>query len=214
MLIALTREVSQSLGSCELTHLPRSPIDVDVARAEHQEYEQALRDAGCVVRRLPASPDLPDSVFIEDAAVVFDECAVIARPGATSRLAETMEVAGALGEYRPLRSIESPGTLDGGDVLIIGRRVYVGRSGRSNAEGIEQLRHLLLPFGYSVWGVTVSGCLHLKSAVTQVADQLLLVNPKWVRPSAFADVELVHVHQDEPFAANALKIGNQIVYPA
>jgi dimethylargininase len=213
MLIALTREVSQALGSCELTHLLRAPIDVATARAEHESYEQALGDAGCVVRRVAPAPELPDSVFIEDVAVVFDEVAVITRPGAASRRAETIGVAAALSEYRTIRFIEEPGTLDGGDVLVIGTRVYVGRSGRSNGAGIDQLRELLAPSGYSVSPVTVSGCLHLKSAVTAVADHLVLINPKWVRPSAFLDVDFVDVHQDEPFAANALRIGNRIVYP-
>src|SRR5687768_9238837 len=94
--IALTREVSPSLGRCELTHLEREPIDLDRARAQHRAYEDVLRSLGCAVHRLPPEPDMPDAVFVEDAAVVLDEVAVVTRPGAASRRAETASVAEAL----------------------------------------------------------------------------------------------------------------------
>ncbi len=214
MRIALTRPVSASIGRCELTHLDRQPIDVERARAQHRQYEQALAALGCQVERLPEEPDLPDAVFVEDAAIVLKELAILTRPGAASRRPETQTVACALEPYRRLASIRAPGTLDGGDVLRVGRMLYVGLSRRSDRSAIEQMRALLAPLGYAVHGVTVVGCLHLKSAVTQVAENTLLVNRDWIDVSAFGDVRLVDVDPAEPTAANALRIGEAVIYAA
>lgn len=210
--MAITREVSAGIERCELTHLARTAIDVARARRQHEAYERALAAAGCTVRRLPAGDDLPDSVFVEDIAVVFDELAIVARPGAESRRAETPAVADALRQYRVLRSIDAPGTLDGGDVLVAGRRVFVGLSSRTNEAGIEQMRRHLQPYGYTVEGVSVSGCLHLKSAVTALDKDRLLINPDWVSASEFTAFDLVMVDPAEPLGANALPIRNTIVY--
>ena len=210
----MTREISPAFARCELTHLAREPIDVARAEAQHLAYERALAALGCRIVSLPAEPDLPDSVFIEDAAVVIDELAVITRPGAPSRRPETASVARALAAHRPLAEIAAPGTLDGGDVLRLGRRVLVGRSGRSNDAGIAQLAALLQPHGYTVEGLHVSGCLHLKSAVTQIAADAVLLDPDWVDPAAFAHWRVVEVDPGEPYAANALLIGDTAIYPA
>ena len=129
--------------------------------------------------RVDAAPDLPDAVFIEDAAVVFDEVAIVTRPGAASRRAETAAVAGAVGRYRPLQFIEPPATVDGGDVLTVGRDVFVGVSSRTNAAAVGQMRAILEPHGYRVHPVSVTGCLHLKSAATALADDRLLINAEW-----------------------------------
>ena len=211
---ALTREVSAGLGDCELTHLARVSIDIDLARAQHRGYEDALRRAGCSVERLPAGPDMPDSVFIEDIAVVFDELAIVTRPGAASRRVEVAVVVEALGRHRTVQTIQTPGTMDGGDVLVAGRRVFVGRSTRTNDAAIVQMRQLLAPFGYSVYGVAVTGCLHLKSAVSALADDLLLANPAWISREPFAGFEFVDVDPDEPMAANALRVGDRVIYPS
>src|SRR5262245_40916219 len=213
-MIAFTREVSPSVDRCELTHLARVPIDLERARLQHRAYEDALRQAGCRVHRLPDEPDLPDAVFVSDTAIVLDEVAAIARPGAASRRAETATVADALSRYRPLRRIEAPGTLDGGDVIRIGRTLYVGQSARTNAAGIRQLATLLRSFDYAIQPVPFAGCLHLQTAVTPVAARTLLVNRAWVDPAAFADVELIDVDPAEPFGANALWVGNLVLYPA
>jgi dimethylargininase len=210
--IALTRPVPSSINRCELTHLARSPIDVDVARVQHAEYERALDALGCRVQRVPVADDLPDSVFIEDTAVVVDEVAVITRPGAESRRAETAAVADALRVYRPLRVIEAPATIDGGDVLVIGKRVFVGITPRTNSDGANQLRNHLVPFGYDVEAVPVHGCLHLKSGVTQIADDAVLINRQWI--SGFDDYTRIDVDPGEPFAANALRIGEALIYPS
>jgi len=212
-MLAFTREVSPSIIRCELTHLDRAPIDLDRARALHREYEAALASLGCIVRRLPEVPELPDAVFVQDAAVVFDEVAVITRPGAASRRAETESVAAALKPLRPLRFIEPPGTLDGGDVVALGRSVFVGQTARTNADGSRQLAAALTPFGYTVTRVGVTGCLHLQTAVTPVADRVILVNRRWVDPAVFGDVKVIDVDPAEPFAANALRVGDGLVYP-
>jgi dimethylargininase len=214
MLLALTRAVPPSIVRCELTHLARDPIDVARATAQHDAYVDTLARLGCMVERLPDESDNPDSVFVEDTAVVLDELAVIARPGAESRRAETGSVATALERYRDLASIKSPGTLDGGDVVLAGQRIYVGLSGRTNADGIRQLADLLAPHGYGVSAIEVRGCLHLKSAVSVVADDTILVNPRWVDVSDFRGFRPIDVHPDEPFAANVLSVDETLLCAA
>ncbi|MEO8259179.1 MAG: dimethylargininase [Acidobacteriota bacterium] len=213
MRLAITRAVSAGIARCELTHLTRQPIDVDLARRQHDAYEQRLIEAGYPVTRLPAGADLPDSVFIEDIAVVFDELAIVTRPGAAARRAETAAVAAALRPLRPLHSIEAPGTIDGGDVLIVGRSVFVGESGRTNDAAITQMRALLAPHGYTVTGVAVRGCLHLKSAVTAIADDTLLINRDWAPAAPFQAFRLLDVDAAEPMGANALRLHDRVVYP-
>jgi len=213
MLIAYTRAVSATLAQCELTHLERQPLDVERAAAEHKAYEQLLTRLGATVRHLPPEPDLPDAVFVEDTAVVLDEIAVITRPGAPSRRPETRSVEIALGAHRPLAHIRHPATMDGGDVLVADRRIFVGLSSRTNREAVDQLAHAVLPFGYEVIPIHFSGCLHLKSAATRVASGLLLLNPAWVDPAAFAGHRAVCVDATEPHAANALRIGDTVIHP-
>jgi dimethylargininase len=214
MLTALTRAVSPSLGRCELTHLARSPIDVDLASRQHEGYEDALRQAGCAVVRIRPEPDLPDAVFVEDTAVVFDELAVVTRPGAPSRRAETESTREALAAWRRIDRIAEPGTLDGGDVLVAGRTVFVGAGGRSNDAGIAQFGRILVPFGYRVVAVATTGCLHLKSAATLISDTRVLVNPAWVDPRIFSPLEPLPVDPDEPFGANALRVGSWLLHGA
>ena len=214
MPIALTRPVSLSLAACELTYQTRQPIDIDRARAQHREYAQALREAGCSLVSLPEAAELPDAVFVEDLAVVLDEVAILTRPGVASRRPESASIEAALAPHRPLRRIETPGTLEGGDILRLGRTIYVGRSVRSNAEGIRQLRDRVAPFGYRVEAVSVHGCLHLKSAVTDIAPDRLLVNPRWVDAAAFGGMGWMCVDEGEAHAANALRVGTKVIYPA
>ncbi len=214
MLIAITREVSPNINNCELTHFSREAIDVNFATAQHQQYEEGLRAVGCEVLSLAAEPELPDSVFVEDTAIVLDELAIITRLGADSRRPETVSIAKALEPYRKLFFIESPGTIDGGDVLRVGKNIYVGLSSRSNQAGMEQMQTLLQPFGYRVIGVKVRGCLHLKSAITQVANETLLINRKLLNADAFGNVNFIDVDCAEPFAANALLINDKVIYPS
>jgi dimethylargininase len=213
MSIALTRAVPRSITECELTHVERSPIDVARARSQHESYERALMAIGLEVCRLAETPQLPDSVFVEDTAVVLDELAILARPGADSRRAEIPSVESALAGFRPLARIVSPGTLDGGDVLVLDREIIIGLSARTNGEGIAQLRSHVAPFGYAVSSAAVRGCLHLKSAVTRIGPRSLVINPGWVDPSIFPSWTLVIVDPGEPFAANALWWSDTVIYP-
>ena len=214
MWTAITRKVSPALAGCELSFVPRSPIDVPLAGQQHAAYCAALEALGCEVIALPALDAYPDSVFVEDVALVFDEVAIATRPGAESRRGEGHAVHEVLGSLRPLLRIEAPGTLDGGDVLLIGKRVFVGMSARSNEAGRAQLRELLAPHGYTVEGVATRECLHLKSAVTQVAEDTLLVNHAWLADaSPFAGYKIIEVDPEEEHAANAVRIGHAILYP-
>ncbi|HEV2671541.1 MAG TPA: arginine deiminase family protein [Gemmatimonadales bacterium] len=210
----MTRAVSPTLADCELTYRPRDPINVADAIAEHASYEETLRSLGATVVRAPAEPTLPDAVFVEDAALVLDEVAVITRPGAPTRRGEIESLANVLSVYRPLLRIQAPGTLDGGDVLRVGRTLYVGLSSRTNGAGVSQLEALLKQWCYEVIPVAVSGCLHLKSAVTQVAEHMLLINPRLVPAECFAPLELIAVAPAEPDGGNALWIGPAVIYPA
>jgi len=211
-LIAITRHVSPVIDRCELTNLERIPIDLKRAIAQHHEYEETLESLGVEVLRLPEEPQLPDAVFVEDAAVVLEECAIITRPGADSRKPETKSVAQALAPYRTLHPIQAPGTLDGGDVLVVGKRIWVGLATRSNHSAIDQMQAFLEPYGYAIYAVPVSGCLHLKSAVTQLTEDTLLINPAWVGPANFPGMKFIEVEPAEPFAANALLVGETVIY--
>ena len=206
MLIAITRPVSPSINQCELTFHDKEPIDVSKAASQHAAYEACLRQLGVRVVSLAPEPDLPDAVFVEDAAVVVDEAAVIPVMGAPSRRPETVGIAAALAAYRPLKFLESPATLDGGDVMRIGRRLFVGASSRTNAAGIAQLRAAVAPFRYEVNAVEISRCLHLKSGCSYVGRNSILVNREWVDVKQFAGFELIDVPAEEPSAANALLI--------
>lgn len=213
MRVAITRKVSPSINQCELTHLDRAPIDLALANAQHGAYERCLSSLGCNVVSLPAEAAQPDSVFVEDVAIVLDEVAVITRPGAESRRSETTSIANALEPYRALLFMEAPATLDGGDVLRIGRKLYVGVSGRTDTNAVEQLGHILEPYGYAVEGVPVRGCLHLKSAVTQVSPDTVLINPSWILRDAIAGMKTIEIAPGEDYAANSLLVSSTIVYP-
>jgi len=211
--IAITRDVNTGIGNCELTYSPRVSIDADLAVQQHQEYQSRLTALGCEVISLPTESTSPDSVFIEDTAVVLDNIAVLCRPGAESRQGEVAGVAEVLQTYRPLEAIQPPGTLDGGDLLVVGNVIYAGLSTRSNTSGIEQLSTIVEPHGFSVVVVETAKCLHLKSAVSEVAPGLLLINPAWIEKSAFASLELVDTDEEEAHAANALMVGEKLIYP-
>jgi len=213
MRFAITRDVSPRFNECELTHIARIPIDLDTARAQHRGYVDALKQLGCDVLELPAEADLPDSVFVEDTAFILPEAAVITRPGADSRKPEIESIAQALSSHIKLLRLEEPATLDGGDVLVVGKNIFIGLSSRSNEEAIRQLTNLLNEYGYTVTGVHLHDCLHLKSAITRVDDNTLLINKNWVDTGSFAEYELIEVDPFEPHAANCLPIGNSIVFP-
>jgi dimethylargininase len=211
MLIAITRAVSPSIGRCELTFLERREIDFARAVEQHRRYEACLAELGAQVISLPADPDYPDSMFVEDPAVVLDEVAILTRMGAESRRGEAASLARVLEPYRPLAWLREPATLEGGDVLRMGRRLFAGNSPRTNFAGIAQLADLARPFGYSVEPVELRGCLHLKSGCSALGERAILINRNWIDTSRFHGFDLVDVAQDEPGAANVLSVGGTIV---
>lgn len=212
-MIAITRHLSPAIARCELTHLERTPIDFDRACDQHAAYRDALRSLGCEVIELPAEPDLPDSVFVEDAAIVLDELAVLMRPGAASRRGEVDSIEPALAPHRTLARIKPPATIDGGDVLIAGRRIFVGMSTRSDPDAVEQLRGIVEPHGYLVETAPVHGCLHLKSAVTTLDDHTLLINRNWTDAACFDGFQLIDVDPAEPHCANVIAVNGTILAP-
>ena len=213
MPVAITRQISPRFNECEVTHIERTPIDLGIARAQHKEYVQALKSLGCEVMELPVEADLPDSVFVEDTAFILPELAVITRPGADSRKPETESIVHALSPLKKLVFMEEPATLDGGDVLVLGKSIFIGLSTRSNQGAIDQLLYELDNYEYTVTGVQMYDCLHLKSAVSRVDDQTLLINKNWLDTHHFENYRLIEVDPEEPFAANCLPVGEAIIYP-
>jgi dimethylargininase len=213
MLIAMTRKVSSGLVNCELSYIPRQPIDLEKARAQHKAYEDLLDRLGARVVSLPEEPDLPDAMFVEDPAIVFDEVTVICSLGTETRRREAPSLAAALEPYRKLAYVKLPGTLEGGDVLRVGKKVFAGVTKRSNPEGIRQLAVIVAKFGYEVTAVPVSGCLHLKSAVTLLGRKTLLANRTWFEATRFAGFEWIDVDPSEAHAGNALTVGETVVFP-
>lgn len=214
MTLAITREISPRFAECEITHIARTPIDLDLARLQHHSYVTALRQLGCSVIELPAEANLPDSVFVEDTAFILPEVAVITRPGADSRRLETESILQALTPLVKLVCVQEPATVDGGDVLVLGKKIYIGLSTRSNQQAVDQLNELLSEYGYSVTGIELRDCLHLKSAVSRVDDKTLLINKNWVDTSCFENFDLIEVDPSEPHAANCLPVGKSIIFPS
>jgi dimethylargininase len=213
MPLAFTRAVSPRLAECALTHLGRTEIDAERAVDQHAGYERALRDAGLTVHRLEPLDDDPDAVFVEDTAILLGEHAVITRPGTPSRRDEIESTARGLEPFFTIHEL-GDGNLDGGDVLKVGRTLYVGQSNRTDAEGTEALRAAVTPLGFGVEPVELGRCLHLKSAVTFAGKSTLVANPDWVDPARFGDMDVVTVAGSEPFAANVVRAGDRLLMAA
>src|SRR5260370_10246007 len=214
MLTAITRAVSPAIVNCEVSFIDRKPIDLAMAQEQHHAYEKLLGKGGARVIALPAEPDLPDSMLVEDPAIVLDELALILPLGTATRRREARSLAQALAAFRKLEYVSLPGTLEGGDVLRIDRKLFVGLSRRSNAEGIRQLATILAQHNYEVIAVPVTGCLHLKSAVTHLGRNTLLANRTWFGTPPLAGHEWIDVDPAEPHAANALPLADTIIFPA
>ncbi len=215
---AFTRAVSPRLADCQLTHLARQRFDIPRAVAQHAGYEAALAAAGATIIRLPALDDFPDGVFVEDTAVILGDHAIITRPGAAARAAETASTAAGLAGQLTLHPMTS-GHLDGGDVLLIGHDFTIGTSSRTDAAGIAAFAALAQPLGYTVTAVALKGALHLKTAVTfagadAAGDPVLLFNPAWVDAALFPGTLPLAIDPGEPFAANVLRVGNTLVVAA
>jgi dimethylargininase len=202
----LVRRPSPRLADGELTHIERVPVDPDIALEQWKGYVRAFHDHGWDVTRVQPADEHPDGVFVEDAVVMFDDVAVLTSPGAESRRGELDTVAPVVdGLGLTVARIERPGTLDGGDVLKVGRTAYVGRGTRTNDEGIEQLRRILAPAGWSVVAVPVNRALHLKSAVTALPDGLVIGREELLDdPGAFPDFQ----HVPEPYGIAVVDLGD------
>ncbi len=212
MLYAITRPVSKSIQNCELTHLDRCSINYETAASQHEDYVCALRTMGATIVELDPLHDHADAVFVEDIIVVVDGVAVLTRPGAASRRGEVESIVETITPHRPIHRIESPGTLEGGDVMVAERTVFVGDSTRTNPAGFAQLKDALTPHGYTVIAVPVPGALHLKTAASYIGDGTVLANPAWIDVSHFGSLEIIEVHPDEPMAGNAIRIGDQLLF--
>ncbi len=214
MLTALTRKIGPNISHCELTFVSREPISAEKAIAQHHLYQQKLTELGVQVISLPLLPDHPDGVFVEDTAIVLPEIAVITNMGAESRRAEVKTIEDELRSYRPLKHLNPPATLDGGDVLKIGNTFYIGLSKRTNHHAVFQIQELFQSFGYKVRAVEVNGCLHLKTGCTYLGKNMILINPLWVDANQFSSYEIISVTDEEPFGANSLLIGDTLLYSA
>lgn len=212
--IAITRELSRSIGNCQLTHLDRVPIHLERAQAQHRGYVRALQAADWEVISLPEELELPDSVFVEDTAIVLDGLAIITRPGAASRRPETKAMQKELAKLLPVASISDSAQLDGGDVLVLGKQIFVGMSSRSTHAAVTELAELTRLLGYRVEAVSVEACLHLKSAVTCLDPETVLINPHWVAPEVFGAYRQIEVDPTEPDAANCVDLGSKILHGA
>lgn len=215
---AFTRAVSPRLAECELTHQQRVPLDVVKAVQQHATYEDALRGAGFEVIRLPDLPDNPDGVFVEDTALLLDGHAIVTRPGAASRAAETASTAHGLARQFDIHQV-TDGYVDGGDVLRIDSTLYVGLSTRTDATGIASLQAICRGIGFDVVQADLRDCLHLKTGATlagpdQAGTPVLLYCPRSVDPAQFAGVEPHAVDESEPDAANCLRVGDRLILPS
>ncbi len=210
-LTAILRQPSEQLDRCELVHLDREAIDHQLARKQHATYRDHLKALEIHVLELPALPEHPDAIFVEDCALVLDEVAVLTRPGAPSRRDEVTSLAPILAEYREVLRMHEPATIDGGDLLVHGKTVLLGMSQRSNEAGAVQLRAMIETFGYQVKGVPVEYCLHLKSAISSLGDGRVLANPNWIEADCLPETEFIHVHTEEPYGANVLSLPESLV---
>jgi dimethylargininase len=209
MLIAITHQVDPSITNGERTYVQYEEVNYPKALEQHAAYCAALQDSGAdvIVVNVNASPD---SCFVEDTAIVLDEVAIITNMGVASRRLEPTGMATVLSKYRDLIRIESPATIEGGDVCKAGKRLYVGMSARTNPQGAKALAHALEPWGYEVVAVELHDCLHLKSAITALDDQTLLINPHWVDKNVFSSYNIIEIDPIEPWAANSIRVGETI----
>jgi dimethylargininase len=211
---ALLNRPSAALAECELTYLVRDPIDVETARRQHEAYAQALRAAGADVCVLAVNEGCPDGVFVEDVAVVLDEVALVTTMGTASRRAEIPALRRAIAEHREVVDMTLPATLEGGDVLRVGRTLFAGLSSRTNREGVAALEAVAAPLGYTIVPVEVPGALHLKTCITALDDETCLVNRAWLDLAPFGGFRLIDVDPAEPWGANVLRLGRDLVMNA
>lgn len=207
---AITRGVSLNLQACELTYRVREKINYGKAVLQLEHYCELLRRWNVNLVAIPSNQHFPDCCFVQDTAIVLDEICVIASMGATRRRGETSEVEKAISRFRPIERILLPATLDGGDVVQVDHQLFVGLSSRTNGRGIEALCRIAEPLGYTVVTVMVNGGLHLTTGCGVVNDETILLNPRWLDSRAFKGLRQLHVSEDEPWAANTIRINEMV----
>jgi dimethylargininase len=195
----------------EHTYVGDQAIDLALAATQHAAYCDAMRRCGVEVITLDANRAMADAVFVEDTALVLDEIAVMMSPGAPSRRREPAGIEPALRQFRAIDRVRLPATIDGGDIVVAGKQIFVGRSDRTNDAGIAALRRIVAPHHYSVTAIPVTGCLHLKTACSALPNGQFLVNREWIDVSQLPLSLLTDVPEDEPWAGDVLVIGNQII---
>ncbi|HEX8709109.1 MAG TPA: arginine deiminase family protein [Pyrinomonadaceae bacterium] len=210
MLKAITRAVSREVARCELTFRQRECVDYSKAVRQHDAYCALLRRHGVEVISLEASDAHPDCCFVADTAVVLDEVAIIANMSVPARRDEIFGVEQILAMHREVERISPPATLDGGDVVCLGAEIFVGRSTRTNTEGIKALARIAAPFGYRVTPVTVTGSLHLTTACSALDEETVLLNPRWIDAGTFSRVRVLQVSEEEPWSASTVRIGELV----
>lgn len=210
MLEVLTHVPSSNLNNCELTYLDSERIDIKKALIEHNSYCNMIKECGANVNIIEDNIDLADSVFVEDPIIVFDEVAIVTSMGVESRRKESQVLKDYFSKIREIKEIKLPSKIEGGDVLVIDKKVFVGLSPRTNESAIEELKNILKPYGYIVQSVKVDGCLHLKTGCTALDDKTILLNPNWVDVEVFSDYKIINIPSDEPFGANIMKINEYI----
>jgi dimethylargininase len=209
---AIVREIPSSFANALSAAPPDPPIDVALAREQHAAYVRALEACGLAVTVVPADEACPDCVFVEDTAVVLGGFALITRPGAPSRRAETPAIAAALDELVDVTHMTEPATLDGGDVMWVAGNVFVGRSARTNAAGIAQLAAAVKSCGFDVVPIDLpAGVLHLKCVVSRLGGDRILLAPDTIPARAFGNMHVIHGPPDEAYAANCVAIGDYVI---
>lgn len=211
---AFCREVPVTFDQAIVQSRSSAPIDVGLARQQHQAYVQALESMGLQVQVLPADRHFPDCCFVEDCAVVADGVALIPRLGAPSRRGEEIPIATVLERHVGIEWVRNPATLDGGDCLRIGKRWYVGRSRRTNAAGAGRVREVFAPLGFDIIEVPLQNILHLKCVCSRLDEQTMLLAEGSIPAEVFRDVRVLHVPAAEAYAANSLAVNGTILMPA
>lgn len=213
-MIVLVQTPSPELSAGQRTFVDRAALDFERACQQHRNYITALRDCGAEVTCLDATTVAPDSVFIEDTAIVLDDMAVLCSMGTTARSDEPTTVRPVLEQYRELEVIQLPARIEGGDVLRVGKKLIVGLSQRTDQAGVDALKAIVEPRGFSVTAIPVERCLHLKTACTALPDGRLLMNPNWIDAHSLAGFDTVWIPRNEPWGANTLPLGGAVILPA
>ncbi len=212
---AIVRRPAKSLVQGITSNPQLGKPDYDKALRQHDAYIAALEKCGLAVTVLPADERFPDSCFMEDVAVCTRKFAIVTNPGAPTRAGEIEGIAEVLGRFhKDVDRIKSPGTLEGGDVMMVGDLFYVGLSARTNAEGARQFIAALEKRGLRGKGVEMSEMLHLKTGLAYLEDQVLLVAGEFLRSPEFASFKRIEVDPDESYAANCIRVNDYVLVPA